>query len=130
MQQEKHDEEIERYLSKFQPRAIRPLDIPRRNGNPQLRWLAAVAVLAFAGYVALSHRPRETSQSTGVLASRAIGEVLPGEFRRSKQISTSALTELALDDVKAFDAVLNDESRSMFPNMRQEQSALRVLAKP
>jgi hypothetical protein len=43
-------------------------------------------------------------------------------------MSTPVLTKLALDDSKAFDALLTDESQTVLPSMQGEQSALRVLA--
>jgi hypothetical protein len=126
MQQREDDQDIERYLRKFQLRAIGPMEMPRRVRSPQLRWLAAVAVVAFAGCVALWYGVRQTAKQT---EPHAIYEVRSSEFRPPTRINTLALTKLALDDSKAFDAVLTDESRNMFPNMRGEQSALRVLAK-
>src|ERR1700691_5490311 len=125
MQQHQDDEDIERYLRTFQPRAIGPLTLPRRTGSPRLRWLVAAAVVVFAGCVVLLHGARPT---TTAVEPRAISELRSSEFRPQTRISSPALTKLALDDRKAFDAVLTDESRSMFPKMREEQSALRVLA--
>lgn len=126
MQLHEHEQDIELYLRKFQPRAVRPLEIPRRAESPQLRWLAAMAVVVFAGCVALWYGSRPTTMPAG---PRVISERGSVGFRPPMRISTLALTKLALDDSEAFDAVLTDESRNMFPKMREERSALRVLAK-
>lgn len=126
MEQLKHDEDLERYLRKFAPRAIQPLKIPRRESSPQPRWLAAVAMVVLAGAVALWYSTRQPTRSAD---SRAISEVRPGNPRRQTPINALALTKLALDDSKAFDTALRDESQAMFPTMRGERSALRILAK-
>jgi hypothetical protein len=126
MQQREHDEDFERYLKKFQPRAIGPLNMPRQAGRPQLRWLAAAAIMVFAGCVALWYGAHRTIRPAEL---RSISVVRSGEFRPARRVNTLALTNLALDNSKAFEAVLTDESRNMFPNMQEERSALRVLAK-
>jgi hypothetical protein len=126
MEQHKHDEDLERYLREFEPRAIQPLRIPRRVSSPQLGWLAAVAVVVLAGSVALWYGTR---QPTGSVDSGAISEVRPSSPQRQMPINALALTKLALDDGQAFDTALRDESQAMFPSMRGERSALRVLAK-
>jgi hypothetical protein len=48
---------------------------------------------------------------------------------KSIDLSTLALTKLALDDHHAFDEFMTDKVQSQFPRMNGEQSALRVLAK-
>jgi hypothetical protein len=118
-------EDMERYLRKFGPRAIRPLKIPRRVSSPQLRWLAAFA-MAVACSVALWYGTRQPTESA---VTRTVSEVSPSYPRRPTPINALALTKLALDDSKSFDTALRDESQAMFPSMRGEQSALRVLAK-
>jgi hypothetical protein len=127
MQQREDDRDIERYLRKFQLRAVRPLKMQTSARSSRLRWrVAAAAVVVFAGCVALWFGAHQTAKQT---EPHPIYEVRSSELRPPTRISTLALTKLALDDSKAFDAVLTDESRNMFPNMRGEQSALRALAK-
>jgi|HubBroStandDraft_5_1064220.scaffolds.fasta_scaffold357869_2 hypothetical protein len=125
MPQHEHDEDIERYLRKFQLRAIGPLEMPRGVRSRQLRWLAAVAVVVFAACFVLWYGDHQRSSPE----PRTTSEVRSSGFLPPTRINTLALTKLALDDSKAFDVVLADESRAMFPNMQGEQSALRVLAK-
>ena len=125
MQQHEHDEDIERYLRKFQLRAIGPLEMPRGVRSRQLRWLAAVAVVVFAACFVLWYGAHQRSSPE----PRTTSEVRSSGFLPPTRINTLALTKLALDDSEAFDAVLADESRAMFPDMQGEQSALRVLAK-
>ncbi|MFZ3341251.1 MAG: hypothetical protein WA609_11510 [Terriglobales bacterium] len=126
MEKHEHDEDIERYLRKFQPREVRPLERPRRMERRHLRWLPVAAIVVFAGCVALWYGARQTSNPP---APRAISGDASNGVRPQVRMNTLALTKLALDDSKAFDAVLADESQAMFPNMRGKQSALRVLAK-
>jgi hypothetical protein len=126
--QHEHDEELERYLREFEPRAARALKLPHTTEG---RWLwlaagAAAAVLLAAGmafWQGLGHEP-------GAGTTGRIHDVQPGEIRLQTRPSTPVLTQLAIEDQKAFDAVVTSESRAMFPSMQEERSALRVLAKP
>jgi capsular polysaccharide biosynthesis protein len=121
------DQDIERYLKKFQLRAVRPLKMPRPTGSPQMRWLvAAAALVVCAGGAALWLGKSQTIRSADL---RAASHVRSTELRPQRPFNSPALTKLALDDSKAFDAVLTDKARTMFPDMQGERSALRVLAK-
>jgi hypothetical protein len=119
---QQHDEDdLERYLKKFQPRAIRQLEVRRQTGNSWLRRMAAVVVV-FAGSISLWYAQRKTAkppEKPTIQAVRSITNI---------HMSTPVLTKLALDDSKAFDALLTNESQTVLPSMQGEQSALRVLA--
>jgi len=119
---QQHDEDdLERYLKKFQPRAIRQLEVRRQTGNSWLRRMAAVVVV-FAGSISIWYAQRKTAkppEKPTIQAVRSITNI---------HMSTPVLTKLALDDSKAFDALLTNESQTELPSMQGEQSALRVLA--
>jgi hypothetical protein len=119
---QQHDEDdLERYLKKFQPRAIRQLEVRRQTGNSWLRRMAA-AVVVLAGSISLWYAQRKTAkppEKPTIQAVRSITNI---------HMSTPVLTKLALDDSKAFDALLTNESQTVLPSMQGEQSALRVLA--
>lgn len=119
---QQHDEDdLERYLKKFQPRAIRQLEVRRQTGNSWLRRLAAVVVV-LAGSISLWYAQRKTAkppEKPTIQAVRSITNI---------HMSTPVLTKLALDDSKAFDALLTNESQTVLPSMQGKQSALRVLA--
>jgi hypothetical protein len=119
---QQHDEDdLERYLKKFQPRAIRQLEVRRQTSNSWLRRMAA-AVVVLAGSISLWYAQRKTAkppEKPTIQAVRSITNI---------HMSTPVLTKMALDDSKAFDALLTNESQTVLPSMQGEQSALRVLA--
>lgn len=117
--------EIERYLKRFRPRAVRPLRMPPQTGSVWFLRLAVAAGVILVGGLVLWYAPRQTAQPS---QARAVHDVR-SEARSNPRLSTLALTKLALDDSKAFDSVLTDRSRTMFPSMQGTGSALRVLAK-
>jgi hypothetical protein len=140
-------DDLEQYLKEFQPRSIRALAMPvegviaseatmpsraampsqARSEDPWVRALTMAAMVVLAGSFALWYGARQTTKPP---EAAAIRDILSGEIRPATQISTVALTKLALDDSRAFDDLLARESQTMFPGMEGKQSALRVLAKP
>lgn len=121
-----YDEETERYLKEFRPQAIRELQV-----TPQVRTLswrrlaAAAAVAACAGglfwfNLRVSTRRKEAAN----IQTHKVVIV-----SRQKHLSTRALTTLALQDDKKFDAFLDEESRKSLPRFQEEHSALKVLAR-
>jgi hypothetical protein len=133
-----HDD-LERYLKGFQPRSIRALAVPgegrmasevitrSQTEDPWLRALTMAAMVVLAASFALWYGARQTAN---VPESAAISDIRPGEVPPATRVSTVALTKLALEDSRAFDAQLARESQNMFPGMQGNRSALRVLAKP
>jgi len=124
-QNEKHIEELERYLRTFQPRPIRQLGVPQA-GSRRVWRLAAAAIVIFAAGVLLWYAQRKEGRAREMVTIQH-GRSSAGMPHARRSIP--ALTKLALDDSEAFDAFLTDESQSLLPSMQSEQSALRVLAK-
>ena len=119
------DEDVEQYLRKFQPRAVRRLELRPQAGNPWPLRLAVAAAVVLTGSVSLWHAERKTTKPSNPVAMQAVQSIgVP-----QTQMSTPALTKLALDDSEAFDALLARESRTVLPSMQDEHSALRVLSK-
>jgi hypothetical protein len=127
MWEREHDPEVdlEQYLRTLQPRAIRPWEMPRRAVHPWWPRLAPVAALILVGSVALWYAQPLRMKPPEPSARHDVGSTIP-----APRLNTiPALTKLALDDDQAFDRLLTDESRTAFPVMHAEPSALRVLAK-
>ena len=121
------DDEMERYLRQFQPRAIRALELAPKVGLA-LRWrlVAATAGLAlFAGsFLWVTHRDAQRLPPTlNVRANKANGA---GERQLESPL---ALTRLALSDNDKLESLLAEESRAELPSLQGEQSMLRALAK-
>jgi hypothetical protein len=120
------EEQTERYLKEFRPQAIREFPAPPQSASmSRRRWAAAaVFVTCVAGMFWFGLR-RTTRQKAGafIYVNKA---VVVGP---SQQLSTFAMTALALQDEKKFEALLDEESRKSLPRFQGEHSALRVLAK-
>jgi hypothetical protein len=123
--QENDQNDVEQYLEMFQLRRVRPLEIPQPTGNSWLRWsaVAAMVVLATAISVQLSRHAVKVPKIGAAHGVRTVA------LAPRPHMTTSALTKLALEDDKAFDAFLTDQSRAAFPSIQGERSALRVLSK-
>ncbi len=121
-----HDEETERYLKEFRPQAIRELEVALQPRTILWKRLAAAgAVTACAGGLLWFGR-RESAHL------RKTANIQPPSVSVASQRhprSTLALTMLALDDSKKFEAVMAEESRTSLPDFHEENSALKVLAK-
>jgi hypothetical protein len=123
---QEHDEDLERYLRTFQPRAVRPLVVRSQPQSQWLRRLAVAAVAVLAGGVSLWYAQRHIAKPPGQVTAQAVRSlVVPSQTH----LNSPALTNLALDDSEAFEALLARESGSVLPRMQDEHSALRVLAK-
>lgn len=124
---EPHDEQFENYLRSFRP--VDPETLPVRAkrhaaGVEYRSKLAAIAVAcAAAAALVMIVLPR-SPQGTNEQVAR---QVLNNANR--SDISGPALTKLALDDHAVFVEFMSDKAESQFPQMRSEQSTLRVLAK-
>jgi len=128
------DEQLKSYLKSFHPVVPEPLRTrayPAKAGRLfALATTAAVSLAAIGLVVVLlsrswQHVPRPATKSS---PSREIA-VQSLNSARGSQISTTLLTKLALDDHEAFDELMTEKVRTQFPLMKDEQSALRVLAK-
>lgn len=120
------DDETERHLKQFRPRAIRALDVsPKTRNILSLRLAAAAAVTLLAGGV-LWYANRNATRS------REAANVQPADAHvptKARYGSTLALTRLALTDSAKLEAVLSEESRKMLPPVQGQRSMLKVLAK-
>ena len=124
---DRYDEETERYLREFHPRAVRPLALAPKAGSIfSFRRLAvaAAAVVLVAATVWFTHRETTRRGQTVNLQSP-----MTGARKARRYVTTVELTRLALEDSEKLDAVLADESRSVLPAVQGKQSTLKVLAK-
>jgi hypothetical protein len=120
------DDETERYLKEFRPRAIRALEVLPKTRNILSRRLAAAAALTLLAGGLLWYANRNTTRL------REATNVQPADVNvptNSRYESTLVLTRLALTDNAKLEAILSEESRKVLPNVQGEQSMLKVLAK-
>jgi|SRR5271165_1778743 len=112
MTMQTHDDQFEKYLAEFQPRAVNPLHSTRQASTFWRRLAAAAVVVCCVGAgVKQIMRVR--------LTSRAI----------PLKSQTFLLTKIGLHDPKMLDEFLNDQSRNVLPNLQGERSTLQVLAR-
>jgi hypothetical protein len=122
----KDDTELEKYLGEFQPRAVRPLETSWRTAAPWKGRLAAAALvlLSVSGGLWYARHDRNKPRAAVKLAT------VRGEARvEERRANSILLTKLALEDPKRFEEQLEAESRDVLPDLRGQQSTLRVLAK-
>lgn len=121
------DDQLEKYMSEFRPRAVRPLDLPRppaaTTGMKRLAVAAMVLLCAGSGLwyvrrVGTIPSPAPQMPATQVEIPDATGR--PNPF---------SLTKLALEDDRRFEAKLAAQSRLVLPGFQGDQSMLRVLTK-
>ncbi len=121
-----HDEEVERCLAEFQPRAVRALNVSAQTGSVWSLWLVAASAIILVGGVSFWHLRQETKDAKDaasmqqVLSSTALGQ---------SNLNAIALTRLALEDDEHYEALLADKSRTVLPSFEGENSTLRVLTK-
>lgn len=127
---EDHDEDFERYLHQFRPRAPGALPGPRRATLPswgiKLALVAAIVVIgSLAGWLSVgrhhsppaSHRLETLSTSPQITHSAA-----------SPDVSLCRLKVLMGSDPSGFDAALMNISQRLLPNVENPQGTLHVLA--
>ena len=120
-----YDEDTERYLNEFRPQTIRELKVAPRQRKVSWRLTAAAAVVVCAGGIFwVACRELKHSNEAANVQTPKVGITSQRRHR-----TTVALTKLALSDNEGFETLLTEESRKSLPNFREEQSALRVLAK-
>jgi hypothetical protein len=122
------EQDIEKYLNDFRPRAVRGLETNRVNDYRVARFdwqrLAAAAVLTAALGTSIWFARLRPDQATQI----ADRQQVQTEHAPQRDLSNLQLTRLALTDNEKFDEVLAEQSRSSLPNLRGERSTLRVLA--
>lgn len=128
------DNQFETYLKSFHP--VVPEPLPAKRSVRRSRRLLVLAATAAAGLAAavivivlLSRSSQPVPQLTGRSSPTQEMDVQSLNLASRSQISTTLLTKLALDDHQAFDEFMTEKLRAQFPPMKDERSALRVLAK-
>lgn len=128
MTMDEREEKFESYLRGFQPRRPRALPFPQTAAPAWIWRLAAATILAIAFLSSmwfLSHGLSSTRIE--VVATKQNGPS-PEEFE-TKNLSLVPLTRLALGDSARLDVALTNASRNVLPDLRRNDSALRLLAK-
>jgi hypothetical protein len=121
-----HNEGLEKYLSEYRPRALRPLQLPEQRPmtwSKKLGVAAAVLILLCAGgglWYGLRPKTRSALVAVKVVQIATVAQRRPTSF---------TLTKLALQDDGKFQAELAAESRLALPNFEGERSTLQVFAK-
>jgi hypothetical protein len=130
------DKQFESYMKSFRPVDPEPLPLRTKMHSASARGRSMLAVSAVACLAAVAlvfivlHRGSDGAiepVDSGLLRDlHAVSR--RGEEKRIG-LPTVVLTRLALDDSRTFDEFMTDKVNSQFPSMKNEQSALRVLAK-
>jgi hypothetical protein len=124
---EPNDEQFQKYLNNFRPVDPEPLPVRTKKhaaGTNRRSALAACAVACLAAValvvIVLPHssRPTENQTPAGIPVNT-----------KHTEISVPLLTKLALDDRAAFDEFTREKVQTQFPQMKSQQSTLRILAK-
>jgi hypothetical protein len=122
----KDDDELEKYLSEFRPRAVRPLELPRPAAKTWMKRLAVAAMVLLCAGSGLWYVRRGRTIPPPAPQMPATQVEIPAATGRPNPFS---LTKLALEDDRRFEAQLEANSRLVLPGFEGEQSMLRVLAK-
>jgi hypothetical protein len=122
---EKDDPELEKYLSEFQARRVRPLELPQPGANAWLRRLAAAALVLFSVGGGLWYAEHERKLTGAEVRAHRVG--IESHMPESEPNSIP-LTKLALEDPKRFEQQLDAQSRRVLPDLQGQQSTLRVFA--
>lgn len=121
------DEELERYLSEFRPRAVRALELPQPAAQAWIRPLAFAAVLLICAGGGLWYvRHGASIPSPAPTTTHTTGAE---NFAGTRRPNPFSLTKLALENDGRFEAQLDAESRLVLPGFQGEQSSLRIFAK-
>jgi hypothetical protein len=121
-----YDEETERYLKEFRPRAVRELDLAPPPRSILWRRLAAAAAVALcAGALLWFARPELTRSNK----TADVQTPMAGVTSQRQRQTTLFLTKLALADNERFETLLEEESRRSLPRFQGEHSGLKDLAK-
>ncbi len=127
---EEHDQQFENFLREFKPR--RPRALPETGIAAPGSWhrLAAAAALTIAigGSVWLASRKATQSHLENLGSDDP--QIAQGNARgASQRLELFPLTRLALTNPERLDATLTEASRTVLPDLRGNNSTLRVLAK-
>ena len=127
---EDHDQDFERYLRQFRPKAPAALPGTRRTALPAWRLRLAVAaaiivICSFAGWFFVQRRHSDvTSHRVQTLSASRQTTLSAGP----PDISLGRLKVLMGRDPSGFDAALTNISQRLLPNVENPQGTLHVLA--
>jgi hypothetical protein len=121
------DNELEKYLSEFRPRAVRMLRAePEWKNPPWMGRLAAATILAALAGTGLWHAAHKGRTERAEVKELTIhgesGVVEPA-------VNSITLTRIALTDPQHFEEKMSEASRVVLPDLRDPQSTLSVLTK-
>ena len=130
MHNENNDEKLERYLSEFQPRAVRPLAVKKPSITMLwLRRLAVAAVVLICAATGLHYWHNFHPHAIASNSKSTMHPAVPGKgLVDGNTHNVFALTRLALTDEAQFEAQLAEQSRAVLPNFRGK-STLQVFSK-
>jgi hypothetical protein len=120
------NDDLEKYLSDFRPRAPQELRTSQRTKSGWMGQAAAAALVLITVSLLLLYSDRRV-QKTG--ADMAVLRDLRMEIRQTERPSLIVLTRLALADHREFEALLAKESRDTLPLVQKSGGALQILAK-
>ena len=120
-----NDDELERYLGEFLPRAVRPLEVRRPTLPVWLQPMAAAAVVLVCAGSAVWFSQKTTSSSTVLPVQMDQPDLTEGQ----QKPNLFTLTRLALEDDREFQNELEKESRAELPSFESRESGLRILAR-
>jgi hypothetical protein len=121
---QENDRELERYLREFRPCGVRPLEQRQvaRVVWPRRLVAAAAVLLAVGTWLWYPDHGRKLEQKSAKISTQ----------RESKTVdwkaNTIVLTKMALEDPRQFEEQLDEESRRVLPDLREQQSTLGVFA--
>jgi len=121
------DSKFESYLREFTPHRPQPLEQAALAQRLWPRRLAAAAAMAI-GLGTLLWSGRQ-NRDQNVAQSFQGTRLEPAGNASGSELLLLPMTRLALDDPQQLDAKLTKAARTILPNFRKSDSALRVLAK-
>jgi hypothetical protein len=120
---QKDDREIENYLAGFEPRKLQIQELAPVDSNVWTGRLAAVAVLLIAVGTWVWYA---RSSNKGEQAKRAAAESAAAAGTTVSQANIILLTQMALENPKRFEEQMDEEARRVLPELRGQQSALKI----
>jgi hypothetical protein len=121
-------EQLEKYLSEFEPRRPRALPEPAANRQVWMRRLAAAATIAIGLASSLWLLAMKNEWGGKELVARNPAAI-PETNSEPQPLSLLPLTQLAFENPAQLDVELARASRRELPDFRGSESTLRVLAK-
>ncbi len=123
----KDDNEVERYLNQFTPRAVRPLKTGQAARSVWVGRLAAAAMVLLSMAAGLWYFGSPVKK----IEPNEVNVIAPPveAGARDGNLNTIVLTKLALEDPNRFEQQMDEASRRVLPDLRGQHSMLGVFAK-